>query len=114
MYVPDDEACTQHEEETANLGDGLHWGSASDDLLPNHGVDVPLQAEGVVCVLLLPLTLHLNVTRHVNVTLDDFLRLEVGPNDPSGEFCDNRNAEIHVIVISLVNHMYDFDGLHNN
>ena len=114
MNVPDDEPDAQNEEETANLGDGLHWGGASDDLLPNYGVDVPLQAEGVICGLLLPLILHLDVTRHVNVTLDDLLRLEVDPHDPSGEFCDNRNPEIHVIVITLVNHMNDFDGLHDH
>jgi hypothetical protein len=77
-------------------------------------VDVPLQAEGVICGLLLPLILHLDVTRHVNVTLDNLLRLEVDPHDPSGEFCDNRNPEIHVIVITLVNHMNDFDGLHDH
>ncbi len=62
MNVPDDEADTQHEKETTNLGDGFHRSGASDDLLPYYGVDVPLQAERIVCALLLPLTLHLNVT----------------------------------------------------
>ena len=114
MNVSDDETDTQNEKETTDLGDGLNWCSASDDLLPNYGVDVPLQAEGVVCALLLPLTLHLDVTRHVNVSLDDLLRFKVGPHDPSGEFCDNRNPKIHEIVITLVNYMDYFDGLYDN
>lgn len=114
MNVLDDEAYSQYKEKASNLRDGLNWGCASDDLLPNHGVDVPLQAEGVVFALLLPLTLHLYVTRHVNVSLDDLLRFKVDPRNPSGEFCDDWNPKIHEITITLVNHMYYFDGLHDN
>ena len=114
VNVLDDEADTQNEKEPSNLGDGFHWGSATDDLLPNYGVDVPLQAERVVGALLLPLTLHLNVTRYVNVSLDDLLRLKVSPYDPSGEFCDDRNPKIHEVMVTLVNHMDYFDGLHYN
>ena len=114
VNVLDDETDTQNEKEASNLGDGLHWGGASDDLLPNYGVDVPLQAEGVVGTLLLPLSLHLNVTRHVNVSLDDLLRFKVGPHDPSGKFCDDWNAKIHEVMVTLVNHMDYFDGLYDN
>ena len=77
-------------------------------------MDVPLQAERVIGDLLLPLTLHLNVTRHVNVSLDNLLRFKVGPHDPSREFCDDWNAEIHEVMITFVNHMDYFDGLNDN
>jgi hypothetical protein len=114
VNVSDDESDTQNEKETTDLGDGLNWCSASDYLLPYYWVYVPLQAEGVVGALLLPLTLHLDVTRHVNVSLHDLLRFKVGPHDPSGEFCEYRNPKIHEIVITLVNYMDYFDGLYDN
>ena len=70
MNETNNKANPQEEEETANLSNCFNWGRATDCLLTDDWVDVPLEIQSI-CVHSITLSLKLDLTRYIYPSFRD-------------------------------------------